>query len=44
MVCKRLFVLISILAAPAVFAAGATEFCLDGKFNLGARYQGPGPG
>ena len=41
---KRLFPLISLLAAPAVFATGATEFCLDGKFNLGARYQGMDPG
>ena len=44
MVCKRLIPLISILAAPAVFAAGATEFCLDGKFDLGVRYQGMDPG
>jgi len=43
MVCKRLIPLFFLLAAPAAFAAGTTEFCLEGKFDLGARYQGMEP-
>jgi glyoxylase-like metal-dependent hydrolase (beta-lactamase superfamily II) len=43
MVCKRLIPLILFLATPPAFAAGTTEFCLDGDFNLGARYQGMDP-
>lgn len=35
--------LISLLS-PIAVADGATEFCLDGKFNLGARHQGMQPG
>ena len=44
MICKRLLPLLSLLAMPTAFAAGTTEFCLDGDFNLGARYQGMEPG
>ncbi|MDX1516407.1 MAG: MBL fold metallo-hydrolase [Woeseiaceae bacterium] len=32
----------ALLAAPAIVAA-AEEFCLDGEFDLGARYQGLAP-
>jgi glyoxylase-like metal-dependent hydrolase (beta-lactamase superfamily II) len=44
MACNRLLPLIFLLVAPAALAANTTEFCLDGKFNLGARYQGMEPG
>lgn len=40
---KHLISLFLLLATPAAFAAGTTEFCLDGDFNLGARYQGMDP-
>lgn len=36
--------LLLLSASGGVFAAGATEFCLDGEFDLGARYQGVDPG
>jgi glyoxylase-like metal-dependent hydrolase (beta-lactamase superfamily II) len=32
------------LLSPLAFAGGATEFCLTGEANLGARYQGMEPG
>ena len=34
------------LLLPVVSTAGVTEFCLDGKLDLGVRYQGmkPEPG
>jgi|GEM_PF-4102592 len=33
-----LLLTLSCLVAPMVVAADPTEFCLDGEFNLGARY------
>jgi glyoxylase-like metal-dependent hydrolase (beta-lactamase superfamily II) len=33
-----------LILSPAVLAAGITELCLDGEFDLGARYQGMDPG
>jgi glyoxylase-like metal-dependent hydrolase (beta-lactamase superfamily II) len=36
--------LLSASAPPALAAGGATEFCLEGEANLGARYQGMVPG
>lgn len=44
MIAQRLLINLCCFAAPMVFAAGTTEFCLDGEFNLGARYQGHDPG
>ena len=44
MIARQLLLTLSCLAAPTVVAAGTTEFCLDGEFNLGARYQGTDPG
>ncbi len=44
MIARQLLHILSCLAAPAVAGAGTTEFCLDGEFNLGARYQGTEPG
>jgi len=41
---RTLLLTLSCLAAPMVVAADTTEFCLDGEFNLGARYQGTEPG
>jgi glyoxylase-like metal-dependent hydrolase (beta-lactamase superfamily II) len=41
---KCLLPLYSLLVAAPVLASGTTEFCLDGKFDLGARYQGMEPG
>jgi hypothetical protein len=32
------------LLSPLAVASGATEFCLTGDANLGARYQGMDPG
>ena len=29
--------------APVACLAGTSEFCLDGEFDLGARYQGTDP-
>jgi len=43
MTARFLLLTISILLASAVHA-DTTEFCLDGDFNLGARYQGSEPG
>lgn len=40
MYARQLLLTLSYLAAPTVGAAPTTEFCLDGEFNLGARYQG----
>ena len=40
---RKLLIALFLVAAPAVAAAGTTEFCLDGEFNLGARYQGIDP-
>ena len=41
----RIALTFCLLAASAgALAAGATEFCLEGKFDLGARYQGVEPG
>lgn len=37
-------ILLSASASPALAAADATEFCLEGEANLGARYQGMVPG
>ena len=42
-VCRQLFLAVTIVLLPlsACSEAGtATEFCLDGEFDLGARYQG----
>jgi hypothetical protein len=44
MTAQQLLLTLSYLAAPMVVAADTTEFCLDGEFNLGARYQGTEPG
>ena len=41
---KQLLLPLISLFCPIVAAGGATEFCLDGDFNLGARYQGMNPG
>ena len=38
------FVVATSLLSPTAFAAGAVEFCLEGEFDLGARYQGMQPG
>jgi len=43
MICNRLLPLLSLLVTPPAFAAGVTEFCLDGEFDLGARFQGMQP-
>jgi glyoxylase-like metal-dependent hydrolase (beta-lactamase superfamily II) len=42
---KRLFLLLlASMLSPAALAGTATEFCLTGEANLGARYQGMQPG
>ena len=41
---RQLLVPLFSLVSPFAMADGATEFCLDGEFNLGARYQGMDPG
>jgi glyoxylase-like metal-dependent hydrolase (beta-lactamase superfamily II) len=41
---RYLLILLSASASPALAAGGATEFCLEGEANLGARYQGMVPG
>lgn len=41
---RRFLIPLVSLLSPLAFAAGTTEFCLDGEFNLGARYQGMEPG
>jgi glyoxylase-like metal-dependent hydrolase (beta-lactamase superfamily II) len=38
------FPIVALLLSSAVQAAGTSEFCLDGEFDLGARYQGTDPG
>jgi glyoxylase-like metal-dependent hydrolase (beta-lactamase superfamily II) len=40
---KRSIVCVSLLAPTLAAAGSATEFCLDGEFDLGARYQGTRP-
>jgi glyoxylase-like metal-dependent hydrolase (beta-lactamase superfamily II) len=40
---KPLFVTAALLFAPFTIVAATTEFCLDGEFDLGARYQGMEP-
>ncbi len=39
----RLSLLAALLIAPASGLTDTTEFCLDGEFDLGARYQGMSP-
>ena len=41
---RSLLVPLLSLLSPLAVASGATEFCLDGEANLGARYQGSEPG
>ena len=42
-VCRQLAPIVIWFLSSAVSAAGVTEFCLDGDFDLGARYQGTDP-
>lgn len=44
MIAHKLLLTLVYLGAPMVAVADTTEFCLDGEFNLGARYQGTEPG
>ena len=41
---RSLLISLLSLLSPLTAAGGATEFCLDGEANLGARYQGMTPG
>ena len=41
---RLIFLLLASSLSPAVAAGAATEFCLTGEANLGARYQGMEPG
>jgi len=41
---RQLLIPLISLLSPIAVADGATEFCLDGEFNLGARHQGMEPG
>jgi glyoxylase-like metal-dependent hydrolase (beta-lactamase superfamily II) len=41
---RTLLIFLISLISPHAIADGATEFCLDGEFNLGARHQGMVPG
>ena len=38
-----LFAAAALILSPLSLVAGTTEFCLDGEFDLGARYQGMEP-